>query len=145
MPGPGRITFSGTYLSSNTSDTVSWDELQRLAVRALGVAPLEEVEPTCDICSLNESDGGMWPGDWNGETGCHQSCEEARDEFPEPEPDNPLAACECYSCTAEAELALAHTLRRGGPVHAMTCIPCAASEYAGVPHMDMRYETYWSM
>lgn len=116
MSGPGRITFSGTYLSTSTDATfyITTDQTGHITV--------------------TRNPPAVALDDWNGADG--------KDLM---EPDNPPAACECYSCTAEAELALAHTLRGCGPVHAMTCIPCAASEYAGVPHMDMRYETYWSM
>jgi len=31
-----------------------------------------ETVPTCDICGEEDPEGGF---DWNGETGCHLSCE----------------------------------------------------------------------
>lgn len=39
----------------------------------------EEAELICDICGEEQHrDGGPWhPDDWNGETGCHLSCEKA--------------------------------------------------------------------
>lgn len=37
----------------------------------------EEVTPRCDICGLSEEEvaGVFADGNWNGETGCHLSCE----------------------------------------------------------------------
>ena len=38
-----------------------------------------EVTPTCDLCDRPPDCGDpgctVCPGDWNGETGCHRSCE----------------------------------------------------------------------
>lgn len=40
----------------------------------------EEVEPVCDICDwpadCGVQDCHLHGGDWNGETGCHVTCEE---------------------------------------------------------------------
>lgn len=37
--------------------------------------PPEDV-PTCDVCGEPQHD--RWDGeDWNGDTGCHRSCEDA--------------------------------------------------------------------
>lgn len=47
----------------------------------------QEVEPRCDICSEPEDhEVGMIENDWNGETGCHLSCEARRDEPNDDEP-----------------------------------------------------------
>jgi hypothetical protein len=39
----------------------------------------EEPLPTCDLCDEPQHlDGGPWhPDDWNGDTGCHLTCEQA--------------------------------------------------------------------
>lgn len=60
-------------------DTFEFDEL----AAALGMSPppdldpYADVTPRCDHCGLAQGDygSGQYPGDWNGETGCHVSCE----------------------------------------------------------------------
>lgn len=39
---------------------------------------MSEAAPVCDICGEEWEDGHEGE-DWNGETGCHRTCEEARD------------------------------------------------------------------
>ena len=38
----------------------------------------EDVEPTCDVCGrrVDDSPAGFADADWNGETGCHETCED---------------------------------------------------------------------
>lgn len=70
---------------------MSASEADRIAAhRVLGYTPYEftreewdglydePIEPTCDICGKPENqemDGGA-ENDWNGDTGCHLSCEQ---------------------------------------------------------------------
>lgn len=129
---PARIVFAGHDLSDGL------DGLDGTFIVVSGPGGIEsitpvpdesdEVEPICDYCGV----GVVLTGDWDGETGCHISCQEEAE------------GCQCVVCVEPPPAA--HKARASGPVHAMDCEPCKArAEKENLPwYMDLRSETYWS-
>lgn len=54
--------------------TQYWDVMDGDIPCSCGVTFHAEREPTCDICGEPQDAGDGWE-DWNGETGCHETCE----------------------------------------------------------------------
>jgi len=74
---------SATEFTQEESETLNLPVADALGATSAWV-PLNDmtetiVEPHCDICRESQTsheDG--WGDDWNGETGCHRSCEDAQ-------------------------------------------------------------------
>lgn len=58
--------------SPSPSNLTALRAFDRHAVSAGHLRRFEDVIPTCDICDEPEPEPDA---DWNGETGCHRSCE----------------------------------------------------------------------